>query len=128
MCFPKLTPALIMARQRSVSHIVPLTLPALVLLSYGCFIFTTYWPYLDWHAHLRSPQLAGLPEDIIGYGFWMWWPFLAILSVISLAAALSAIKRWLYAAAPFLGLFAAMSIADYVLCKRLVQELIRPHV
>jgi hypothetical protein len=83
---------------------------------------------LGLHARLRSSQLAGLPEDILGYGFWMWWPFIAILFVISLAVALSAIERWLYVAAPFLGLFAAVSIADYLLCKRLVLELIRQHV
>ena len=117
-----------MAGQRSASRIVLLALPALVLLSYGWFIITTYWPYLDWHAQLRSPELAGLPEDIIGYGFWMWWPFIAILFVASLAAALSAIERWLYIAAPFLGLFAAISIADYLLCNRLVRELVRQHV
>jgi hypothetical protein len=116
------------AGQPSTSRILFLTLPALVLLGYNWFIVTTYAPYLDWHARLRSPQLAGLPEDAIGYGFSMWWPFVAGLFVISIAAALPAFGRRLYVAAPFIGLFAAISIADYLLCKRLVQELIRANL
>jgi hypothetical protein len=113
---------------RSASRLVLLALPALVLLGYGWVVVTTYWPYLDWHAQLRSPQLSGLPEDVIGYGFWMWWPFIAVLFVISLLAALSAVKRRLSVAAILLGSFAAISIADYLLCERLVRELIRPQV
>jgi hypothetical protein len=117
-----------MAAHYSASRLVLLALPALVLLGYGWVVVTTYWPYLDWHAQLRSPQLGGLPEDVIGYGFWMWWPFIAVLFVICLAAALFAIKRRLSVGAILLGSFAAISIADYWLCKRLVRELVRPYV
>lgn len=117
-----------MSEQHSAYRIVLLALPALVLLGYGWFIIATYWPYLNWHAQLRSPQLAALPEDVIGYGFWMWWPFVAMLFAMSLAGTLSAIERRLYVTALFLCAFSAMSFADYLLCKRLVRELIRPHV
>lgn len=112
----------------SASRIVLLAFPPLVLLGYGWFVVTTYWPYLDWHAQLRSPQLGGLPEDVIGYGFWMWWPFLAMIFAISFAGALSAVERRLSVGAILLGSFATISIADYLLCKRLVRELIRPHI
>jgi hypothetical protein len=117
-----------MAEHHTASRVVLLTLPGLVLVGYGWFVVTTYLPYLNWHAQLRSPQLGDLPEDVIGYGFWMWWPFIAVLFVICLAAALSAVKRRLSVGAILLASFAATSIADYWLCKRLVRELIRPYV
>lgn len=106
---------------------VLLTLPGLVLLGYGLFIARMYWPYLNGHLRLRSPALAGLPEDIIGFGFWMWWPLIALLLLLFLALALflSGTQRRLYVGASFLGIFALLSIADYLLCQRLVQELIR---
>jgi hypothetical protein len=94
-----------------------------VLLGYGSFIVTTYWPYLDSNLRLRSPELAGLPEDVIGYGFWMWWPFAALVLLLSLVVALWGVQRRFYAAAAFLSVFAALSIADYLLCQRLVHEL-----
>jgi len=117
-----------MAEHHTASRVVLLTLPGLVLVGYGWFVVTTYLPYLNWHAQLRSPQLGGLPEDVIGYGFWMWWPFLAMLFAISLAGALSAVERRLFVGGMLLASFAAISIADYLLCKRLVSELIRPYV
>ncbi len=98
----------------------------LVLLGYGWFIATTYRPYLDSHLRLRSPRLAGLPEDVIGYGFWMWWPVVTVLFALSLVAALWAIRRRLHVAAFLLTVFALLSSADYLLCERLVQELIHP--
>lgn len=115
-----------MDKQHSTSRFAFLAFPILVLLGYGVFIVTTYWPYLDWHLRLRSSDLAGLPEDVIGYGFWMWWPFAALLLVVSLGLALWGIQRRLYVAASFLSVFAVLSIGDYLLCKRLVQELTRP--
>jgi hypothetical protein len=66
------------AKQYPASRVVVLALPALVLVGYGYFVVATYWPYLDWNFRLRSPALAGLPEDVIGFGFWMWWPFFAV--------------------------------------------------
>jgi hypothetical protein len=112
MGLPKSIPAVtsVMAEQYYASRMVLLALPLLVLLGYGWFIITTYWPYLDLHAQLRSSQLAGLPENVIGYGFWMWWPFVVMLFAMSLAGALSVIERRLYVAALFLGVFAAISI------------------
>jgi hypothetical protein len=115
-----------MSNQHTEPRLVLLTLPGLVLLGYGLFITRTYWPYLNEHLRLRSPELAGLPEDVIGFGFWMWWPFIALLLLLSLALALflSGTRRRLYVGTSFLGIFALLSIADYLLCQRLVQELI----
>src|SRR5687767_15427967 len=70
-----------------------LALPALVLIGYGWFIRMNYWPYLDAQLRLRSPDLAGLPEDVIGFGFWMWWPCVALLFTFALTSALSAAER-----------------------------------
>jgi hypothetical protein len=105
---------------------VLLAFPALVLLGYGVFIATTYWPYFDWHLRLRSQNLAGLPEDAIGFGFWMWWPFVALLLLVSLVFALWGTQRRLFAAASILSSFCVFSVADYLLCQRLIQELTRP--
>jgi hypothetical protein len=114
-----------MADQDSTSRLVFLAFPALVLLGYCAFIVTTYWPYLDWRLRLRSPELAGLPEDVIGFGFWMWWPFAAVLLFVSLVVALWGIRRRFYVAATVLAVFALLSIADYLLCQKLVHELLR---
>jgi hypothetical protein len=95
-----------------------------VLLGYGWFMVTTYGPYLDWNLRLRSPDLAGLPEDVIGYGFWMWWPFVAVLFAFALPVGLSAMQRRLYAAISLLLAFSVLSVSDYFLCQRLVRELI----
>jgi hypothetical protein len=93
---------------------------------YAWFIVATYRPYLDWHLRLQSPDLAGLPEDVIGYGFWMWWPVALLCFVFGLGLALSALHRRWRAALVLVVLFAVLSCADYWLCQRLVQELIRP--
>ena len=108
------------------SRIAALSPPALVLLGYVCFILATYRPYLDWHLRLRSHELASLPEEVIGYGFWMWWPVVTLLFVFSLAVTLWAARGRLLVAASFLAVFALLSSADYLFCQRLVQELIRP--
>jgi hypothetical protein len=118
----------VMTDQYSAFRVILLALPALVLLGYCWFVVATYGPYLDWHLRLRSPELAGLPEDVIGFGFWMWWPFVTLLFAMSLAGALSAIERRLYVAISFVCVFSLISIADYLLCERLVQELIRLYV
>jgi hypothetical protein len=109
------------------SRIAALSPPALVLLGYACFVVATYRPYLDWHLRLRSHELAGLPEDVLGYGFWMSWPVATLLFVLSLAVTLWVTRRRLLVAASFLAVFALLSSADYLLCQRLVQELIRPY-
>jgi hypothetical protein len=114
-----------MAEQRTPSRVGFLALPALVLFGYGWFIVSTYRPYLDWNLRLRSPDLAGLPEDVLGYGFWMWWPFVTLLFLLSFAMGLSAIQRRMYAAISFLSVFVLLSISDYLLCQRLVRELLR---
>jgi hypothetical protein len=115
-----------MDEQDSTSPLVFLAFPVLVLLGYGTFIVTTYWPYLDWHLRLRSAELAGLPEDVIGFGFWIWWPFAAVLLFVSLLVALWGIRRRFYVAAISLAVFALLSVADYLLCQRLVEELTHP--
>jgi hypothetical protein len=107
-------------------RLASLALPALVLLGYGWFIATLYRPYLDWNLRLRSPDLAGLPEDVIGWGFWIWWPVMAALFGLALAVTLWAVRRRTCVAISFLSLFAVLSIVDYLLCERLVQELLRP--
>jgi len=114
-----------MTKQYSTSRLAFLAFPVLVLLGYALFIVTTYWPYFDWHLRLRSPELAGLPEDVIGYGFWMWWPVAALLLFVSIIVALWGIQRRFYVAASLLSVFALLSIADYLLCQRLVHELTR---
>ena len=115
-----------MTNQRLKPRLALLALPGLVLLGYGLFITRMYWPYLNGHLRLRSPELAGLPEDVIGFGFWMWWPFIALLLLLFLALALflSGIQRRFYVGTSILGIFALLSLADYLLCQRLVQELI----
>jgi len=115
-----------MDKQYSTSRLGFLAFPTLVLLGYCVFIVTTYWKYLDLHLRLRAPELAGLPEDVIGYGFWMWWPLAALLLLVSLGVALWGVQRRIYVAVSFLSVFAVLSIADYVLCQRLVHELTRP--
>lgn len=74
-------------------------LPALVLLGYGWFIRINYWPYLDAQLQFISPDLAGLPEDVIGFGFWMWWPFIALLFTFALTSALSGVPITRYTGA-----------------------------
>lgn len=115
-----------MTNQHAKPRLVLLALPGLVLLGYGLFITRMYWPYLNGHLRLRSPELAGLPEDVIGFGFWTWWPFIALLLLLFLGLALflSGAQRRLYIVTSFLGIFALLSSADYWLCQRLVQELI----
>ncbi len=103
---------------------VALVPPALVLLGYSWFIVATYRRYLDWHFRLQSPDLAGLPEDVIGYGFWMWWPVAALMFVFALGVTLSAVDRRWRVALLLVALFALLSSADYLLCQRLVRELI----
>ena len=115
-----------MAKQYPISSLAFLSFPLLVLAGYASFIVMTYWPYFDRHLRLRSPELAGLPEDVIGFGFWMWWPFAAVLVVVSVVVALLGIQRRLYLAVSLLSVFALLSIADYWLCQRLIQELTRP--
>jgi hypothetical protein len=88
-------------------------LPALVLLGYGWFIRTNYWPYLDARLRLRSPDLAELPEDVIGFGFWMWWPFIALLFTFTLTSALSSVERRGRLAAILVSAFALLSAVDY---------------
>jgi len=100
-------------------------LPALVLLGYGWFIRMNYWPYLDAQLQLRSPDLAGLPEDVIGFGFWMWWPFIALLFTFALTSALSAVERRGRLAAILVSAFALLSAVDYYLCERLIEALLR---
>jgi len=113
-------------KQYSTSRLAFVAFPILVLLGYSAFIVATYWPYLDWHLRLRAPELAGLPEDVIGYGFWMWWPLAALLLLVSLFVALWGVQRRICVAVLVLSVFAVLSIADYVLCQRLVHELTRP--
>ena len=115
-----------MDKPYSTSRLAFLAFPILVLLGYGVFIVTTYRPYLGWNLRLRSPDLAGLPEDVIGYGFWMWWPLAGLLLLVSLVVALRGIQRRMSVAASFLCVFAVLSVADYLLCQRLVHELTRP--
>jgi hypothetical protein len=115
-----------MTKHSSISRLAFLAFPVLVLLGYVAFIVTTYWRYLDWHLRLRSPELVGLPEDVIGYGFWMWWPFVALLLVLSLLLALWRMERKVFTTVFLLSVFGALSIADYLLCQRLVHELTRP--
>jgi hypothetical protein len=57
----------------------------------------------------------------------MWWPFAAVLLVASVIVALWGIQRRLYAAASLLSVFALLSIADYLLCQRLVGLLSQKH-
>jgi hypothetical protein len=113
-----------MAKQYSASRVAFLALPALVLVGYGCFIAATYWPYLDWTFRLRSPELAGLPEDVIGFGFWMWWPFVTVFFAASIAMGLSVMQRRIRGAISLVSVFVLLSVSDYLLCERLVQELI----
>src|SRR5262245_25582587 len=112
-----------MSRLYAAIRVALLAFPALVLLGYAWFIVTTYRPFLDWHLRLRSPDLAALPEDVIGLGFWMWWPIAALLFVMTLAGALTAVQRHTRVATAFLAVFSMVSVADYFLCERLVSEL-----
>jgi hypothetical protein len=115
-----------MVAKQITSPTVALVPPALVLLGYAWFIVATYRPYLSWHFRLHSPDLAGLPEDVIGYGFWMWWPVAALLFVVALGVTFSAFERRWRVAFVLVALFALLSSADYLLCQRLVHELISP--
>ena len=100
-------------------------LPVLVLLGYGGFIIWNYWPYLNAQLQLRSPELANLPEDVIGFGFRMWWPFIALLFTFALALALAAIARRGRVATTCVSAFTLLSVSDYYLCERLVEALLR---
>ena len=84
-----------------------------------------YWPYLDAQLQLRSPDLAGVPEDVIGLGFWMWWPCIALLFTFALTSALSAAERRGRLAAILVSAFALLSAIDYYLCERLIEALLR---
>ena len=106
------------------TRVVSLLPPAVALLGYGGFIAVTYGSYLDWSLRLRSPDLAGLPEDAIGYGFWMWWPVAALLFLSSLAVTLWANHRRGHIAIPFVVGFVLLSVADYLLCQRLIREML----
>jgi hypothetical protein len=114
-----------MIHKDSISRHAFVALPVLVLLGYGWFIVITYWPYLNAQLQLRSPDLAGLPEDVIGFGFWMWWPFIALLFTLALALALAAIERRGRVATILVSAFALLSVGDHYLCERLVEALLR---
>lgn len=114
----------VMPKPYSAFRVACLALPPLVLIGYGSFIVTTYRPYLDWNLRLRSPELAGLPEDIIGWGFWMWWPIFAVLFATSVVMALSAMQWRLRGMTVLISAFILLSASDYWLCERLIQELI----
>lgn len=118
--------AVMISEDRSSTSLSPILVPGLVLAGYAAFMVFTYGKFLDWNLRLRSPDLAGLPEDVIGYGFWMWWPFVALILAAAFIAALSNMRRRLSGAAVILGAFGVLSVVDYLLCQRLVQELTRP--
>jgi hypothetical protein len=83
------------------------------------------WPYLNAHLQLRSHDLAGLPEDVVGFGFWMWWPLVALLFVLALISGLTAMERRLRAATILVSTFTLLSVVDYYLYERLVEALLR---
>jgi hypothetical protein len=114
-----------MPGQHTELRIVVLAPPLLVLLGYAWFIVATYRPYLDWDLRLRSPKLAGLPEDVLGLGFWMWWPVVTVLFALSLVVTLWAIHRRSHVAVSLLTMFALLSTVDYLLYQRLVRELLQ---
>ena len=114
-----------MIERLSVSRFAFVAAPALVLLGYGWLIVRNYWPYLNAQLQLRSPDLAGLPEDVIGFGFWMWWPLIALLFTIALTGALAAAERRVRAAVILVGTFTLLSGVDYYLYGRLVEALLR---
>lgn len=114
-----------MIEKPSVSRVLLVALPAIVLVGYGLFIVMTYSPYLNWQLQLRSPELAGLPEDVIGFGFWMWWPLVALSFAFALTSALAAIERRGRIATILVSVFIVMSVADYYLHERLVEALLR---
>jgi hypothetical protein len=100
-----------------------MALPVLVLAAYAYFIVDTYWLYLDLQLQLRSPEFAALPEDVIGFGFWSWWPIIAPLFAGSLLVAVWHVRRWL-AAASLIAVFVVLGVTDYLLCERLIQALL----
>ena len=73
-----------MFEKHHVYSVAFVALPAALLLAYGAFIVMTYWSYFNLQLQLRSPDPAGLPEDVVGFGFWMWWPFIALVFVFTL--------------------------------------------
>ena len=114
-----------MIEKPSISRVIFVALPTVVLLGYGWFVVTTYSPYLNWQLQLRSPDLAGLPEDVVGFGFWMWWPPIALLFAFALTSALATIERRARLAIILVSAFAVLSVADYYLHERLVEALLR---
>jgi hypothetical protein len=66
---------------------------------HSCCSATLVHSYLDAQLQLISPDLAGLPEDVIGFGFWMWWPFIALLFTFALTSALSGVPNTRYTGA-----------------------------
>ena len=114
-----------MTERLSVSRFALVAAPAVVLLGYGCFMVMNYWPYLNAQLELRSQDLAGLPEDVVGFGFWMWWPLIALLFVMALISALAAIEHRVRAASILASTFTVLSVVDYYLYERLVEALLR---
>lgn len=114
-----------MIAKLSDSRAILTALPALVLLGYSGFIVMSYWPYLNAQLELRSAELAGLPEDVVGFGFWMWWPLVALLFVFALVSAMTVIERRARIVTIFVSAFVLLSVTDYFLHERLVQALLR---
>jgi hypothetical protein len=114
-----------MTERPSVSRFAFLAAPALVLLAYGWFIVTNYWPYLHEQLELRSHDLAALPEDVLGFGFWMWWPLIVMLFAFALISALAVTEHRIRAATFLVSIFTLLSVVDHYLYGRLVEALLR---
>jgi hypothetical protein len=114
-----------MTERPPVSRFVLVAAPALVLFGYGCVIVMNYWPYFNAQLQLRSHDLAGLPEDVVGFGFWMCWPLIALLFALALISALAVIGHRVRAASILVSTFTVLSVVDYYLYERLVEALLR---
>jgi hypothetical protein len=91
-----------------------LLLPVVVLGVYVRFI-ADYMRYLDKDLRLIPPSTPGVPEDILGFGFWFTWPiFLALLLGACASVYRTVGQRRAYYLLIGIG-FAALSVVDFYL-------------
>lgn len=72
---------------RSISRVVLLNLPWLVVIAYAAVTAGYYSRYLNWNLEFVSPRTPYALEDVLGFGFLTPWALFALLLAVSIGIA-----------------------------------------